>query len=65
MPSRIGPAPSQLFPVTTSWRHSRVCARGGEIDHQLTRSIDGPSAAKCRQNVTSLPQNPFSGAFTR
>jgi hypothetical protein len=64
MPGRIGPAPSQLFPVTTSWRHSRVCARG-EIDHQLTRSIDGLSAGKCRKNVTSLPQIPFSGAFTR
>ena len=28
VPGRIGPTPSQLFPVTTSWRHSRVCARG-------------------------------------
>ena len=30
MPSRIGPAPSQVLPVATSWRHSRVCARGGD-----------------------------------
>jgi len=34
-----------------------VCSGG--IDHQLTRSIDGLSAVKCRENVTSLPQNSF------
>jgi hypothetical protein len=28
VPGRIGPTPGQLFPVTTSWRHTRVWARG-------------------------------------
>ena len=28
VPGRIGPTPGQLFPVTTSWRHTRVWAWG-------------------------------------
>jgi hypothetical protein len=63
VPGRIGPTPGQLFPVTTSWRHTRVWAWG--IDHQLTCSIDDPFGANFGENAAPLPQNSFWSAFSR